>query len=486
MKKEKQFNDEWQQPIPFDTIKRPEFPVDCLPVTVRNYVLAVAEATQTPVDMAGVAALAVMAVCVQGKYEIEGKIDWHEPLNLYGIIVASPAERKSAIITLMTRFINEYEIEWNKKHQLEIERNKVKKKCLEKEVEKLKELYVKSGNGNDMKELLKKQDELTNFKELHNLRLLADDTTPEALITLMANNNGKISVISSEGGIFEILQGRYTQSVNIDAFLKAHNGDTIKTDRTIRGHESIEKPCLTVLLSIQPQVLEGLMSNNIFRGRGLTDRFLYSIPTTKMGSRKHETQPIPIKYIEAYKKLCYDLLDIPCNDTPKVLKLSKEATKLSAVFANRLEPRLIKDLENIAGFAGKLHGAIIRIAGILHLIGGHADNQLISYDTLRNAISIGRYFLKHAKMAYQLMGADKQLQDAKYILRQLEKQEVMEITRYEVFRLCRGRFKKDEDMTSAFELLNEYGYIKEVETEYKGAGRKPSKKYNINPNLWIK
>ena len=39
---------------------------------------------------------------------------------------------------------------------------------------------------------------------------------------------------------------------------------------------------------------------------------------------------------------------------------------------------------------------------------------------MENAITIGRYFLEHAKAAYQIMGVDKTTVDARYILRQLE------------------------------------------------------------------
>lgn len=477
IKKEMKSN-EWSPPTPFDTIKRPPFPINCLPLTVRNYVLAVAEATQTPIDMAGVAALAVMATCVQGKFEVEGKPDWIEPLNLYSVIVAKPAERKSAVMTLLTAPIIRYESEWNEKHKSKIEQNATEKKCLEKRIAKLEDEVTRDLKA--LTELMQKREELTNFKELHPLRLLADDATPEALTSLLSANNGKMSVISSEGGIFEILRGRYSASVNIDVFLKAHCGDVIKIDRKGREHESIENPCLTVLLSIQPQVLEALMSNDIFRGRGLTARFLYSIPISKVGSRNHDTKPIPDAHASDYKKLCYSLLDIPADNGIERLRLSKKTYELSAKFATKLEPHLIDKLEGIADFAGKLHGAVLRIAGILHLIEGKA-NRAISYDTMNNAIKLGFYFLNHAKVAYQLMGTDKQLQDAKYILQQIKKQTDMELTRYDIFRLCRGHFSKDEEMTPAFELLAEYGYIREAETKYKGVGRKPSQKYEVNP-----
>ena len=53
----------WETPLPFDEYDLPVFPVDALPETVRRYVLAVAESTQTSVDMAAVEALGVVSLC---------------------------------------------------------------------------------------------------------------------------------------------------------------------------------------------------------------------------------------------------------------------------------------------------------------------------------------------------------------------------------------------------------------------------------------
>ena len=69
---------------------------------VGDYAMAVAETTQTSRDMAAAAGLAILALCVQGKFRIEGKPNWQEPLSLYTLVVAPPAERKSAAMALRT------------------------------------------------------------------------------------------------------------------------------------------------------------------------------------------------------------------------------------------------------------------------------------------------------------------------------------------------------------------------------------------------
>lgn len=99
----------WDTPIPFDEYDLPTFPVDALPEVIRRYVLAVAESTQTTVDMAAVEALGVVSLCSQGKYFIRGNADWAEPLNTYTVVILPPAERKSSVLSMMIHPVEVYE-----------------------------------------------------------------------------------------------------------------------------------------------------------------------------------------------------------------------------------------------------------------------------------------------------------------------------------------------------------------------------------------
>lgn len=109
----------WETPLPMENIKPTStFPIKCIPQKIRRYIEAVAEHTQTPVDMASVAALAVIATTIQGKYEIESKKGYTEPLNLYCMVVAKPAERKTAVTKDMSKPIYTYEKVENEKRKL--------------------------------------------------------------------------------------------------------------------------------------------------------------------------------------------------------------------------------------------------------------------------------------------------------------------------------------------------------------------------------
>ena len=62
-------------------------------------------------------------------------------------------------------------------------------------------------------------------------RLLVDDATPEKLVDLMEQQDGCITVVSAEGGVFDMMAGRYDKTTNIDVYLKAHAGDPLTVDR---------------------------------------------------------------------------------------------------------------------------------------------------------------------------------------------------------------------------------------------------------------
>ncbi len=126
-----QVSGEFVKPIPFSKYTMMRFPIESLPKEIRDYVEAVAESTQTPIDMAGTLALSVLSVCLQGKYCIQGKSDWIEPLNTYMLVIASPPERKSAVQRAMVKALNDYEMEYNKIHASNVETSRMKKRILE-------------------------------------------------------------------------------------------------------------------------------------------------------------------------------------------------------------------------------------------------------------------------------------------------------------------------------------------------------------------
>lgn len=471
---------------PADSSKLPIFPVDLLPPVLRDFSKAVAESLQVPTDMPAAAVLGVVSACIQGKFAVQVKPDWKEQTNLYILVIARPSERKSPTLRAVAAPLYNYSKEENNRREPAIREYQLKREILEKTIASLKDRISKplqKGKVITLDEISEKQRELESLKPVHPVRLIADDVTPEKLVSLMAANDGKMAVISAEGGLFDILAGLYNSNVNIDPFLKAYTGDSIQIDRQGRPSETIDNPALTMLLMIQPSVLEKIIENGKFNGRGLTARFLYSYPMSMVGKgRKFETDPIPDPVMNAYCNLIYDLLNIP--DEPKTIYLSDEAQAVNTEFFYSLEPQLTDGLEDVESWAGKLHGQAARIAGIIHCCIHQEDAtaELMSGGTMKAGIAIGEYFTEHAKFAFDLMGESDSREDvlAKYVLKRIDGMKSEEFSKRELHQLCKKKsgLKTIKEFNNVLTILINRGYLVIGKST---AGGRPSERVFLNP-----
>ena len=92
-------------------------------------------------------------------------------------------------------------------------------------------------------------------------------------------------LFSPEGDLFDMLAGRYTGGApNFDVILKGHPGDTLRVDRRGRS-EHVPHPALTIGLTVQPDVIRGLVDKPGFRGRGLIADFFTAPKTLLVAAR---------------------------------------------------------------------------------------------------------------------------------------------------------------------------------------------------------
>ncbi len=135
-------------PIPFNETDTPPFPTEDLPGPLAAFVECLAESTQTPEEMAGILSLGVLATAFQSKFTVEITPDWREPLCLYCVAVAPPGERKSAVISALTKPIYEFEAEQRDLEAVEIAQNQTEKALLEKKLWRQLKTPQQKGKGN--------------------------------------------------------------------------------------------------------------------------------------------------------------------------------------------------------------------------------------------------------------------------------------------------------------------------------------------------
>lgn len=478
--------------IPFEPFEKDDdeektpFPIQCLPEVIRGIVKDTAESLQVPVDFPAMAALGVISTCVQGKYAIQIKPDWKEQINLYLLLTARPSERKSPTLQVFTSPLNQYIEEENKFRALAIEEYKTKKAILESAVESAKKKIanaIAKGEPADYTEIGRAQRDLSDLKEVNPIRLLADNVTPERLVSLMTENGGKMSIISAEGGIFDILAGQYSDKANIDLVLKAYTGEPFISDRIGRKSEYIKSPHLTMLLMVQPSVLDGIRNNQDFSGRGLTSRFLYAFPESMIGKgRRLETKPVSEDSRTVYECLIRSLLKIPQKEEPELLALSRDAYLVFSDFYYYVEDRLNGEFYGMELWAGKIVGNAARIAGNLHCCIHQEESAKIpiSGETMLGAVGIAKYFISYAKAVFDMIGDldTPQEKDAKYILKRLEANGKSEISKRDLYQLCHGKFKTMDEMIEGLTLLELHGYL---HTEKISTGGRPTETIILSP-----
>lgn len=471
-------------PLKPEKSQLPAFPVNCLPEPIREYVLAVAAHSQTAVDMAAVIALGTLAVCTQGKFLVQGTPGYFEPLSLYTVVIASPGERKSGVMRDMTQVLYQYEREFNEAREPAIRSCKQKREALQRKINGLERKLEQSGGHELEMELQDLKNQLENLPEVKPVRFFADDCSSEALTSLLANNNGRFAVISTEGGIFDIMAGRYNSKSNLDVWLKGHCGDAIRVDRLGREAEYIPHPAPSAILTIQPSVLDDIMSNDAMNGRGLIARFLYACPQSTIGRRVFTAPPIPVEISTAYQRRIYELMDIQTVDSPFILNLSAKATAVISDYFQEHERFLAGEGQAISDWASKYIVSVLRIAGLLH-VADDWEQREITAETMRRAIQIGEYFLAHSTYAYSMMGTDLTIKKAAFVLAKLRKNRVQEIKRSELLRMCRGKFfKKVEDIVPTLELLESHNYLRLEEPMRTTPGRPPDWRVVVNPAVY--
>ena len=467
---------EWEKPVPFSTLNTPPFRVENLPGAVCAFVEQLAESTQTPEEMAGILSLGILATAFQSKYIVEITPDWREPLCLYTVAVAPPGERKSAVISALSAPVYEYEAEQREFDAIAIAQNQAERALLEKALQAAQNSAVKGKGDFDAKrhEVLDLSAQLASFQDLHEFRLMIDDTTPEKLVDIMEMQGGGITIASAEGGIFDSITGRYDRSANLEPYLKGHAGDTISVERIGRKSNRIANPRLTMILTIQPSVLYGLMDNATLRGRGLCGRFLYTICKSKVGRREVSPAPIESKVKEEYRAFVRRIL---ADQGRGVVHLSPDANGLREQYQAYIERKLGGEWEHMRDWGGKLAGTMARIAALLHLSSFPADVP-IGPDTLAAAINIAEFLGVHAEAAYQAMGADEDAENAKYLWRRIAAIGEAEISKRDLFNICKGKFKKAGNMEPGLDMLVDMGYIRLEQTQ---TGGRPTVKIKVNP-----
>ncbi len=492
----------WEMPIPFGGEVLPVFPVKALPPACRNFVASLAASTQTPEDLAGMLSLSALATATAGRVEVELRRGWREPLALWTLTVLPPASRKSAVLSAVARPL--YEIE---REQLTALRGRIAEARAMREVaeQRSRNAVARAAKAPRQDRAERDAEAVAERHALERLpfpvppQLLAGDVTPERAAGILAEQGGRLGILSAEGGLFGTLAGRYNQGqVNLDTFLAGHSGDTVRVDRQGSSF-TIDRPALSLGLAVQPDVLRELAERREMRGRGLLARFLYAMPESGVGRRRQDAPPVPPGEAATWAALLQRLHRLPAPSPAEpmpLLRLDASARDLHTTFCAALEPRLHPesgDLANAgaADWAGKLAGAAGRLAGLLHLAstyscqGQEGEFAPVPAATMQGALELADYCLAHALAAFAALGARQDQDPARRMLAALSRRARLEFSERDAFRSVSGQapFSGMVPVHEALLVLEEYGWTRRITEQARPgrAGRPPSPRWELHP-----
>lgn len=482
-------SDPWPELIPIERPSVPLFPVNELPEPLRAWVSATAEATQTPADLAAMLALAVCGGACARRVVFHCGGDWFEPINLYVAVLLDPANRKSAVFSTAMKPLRMIEKELMDEAAPEVARLASARRIKESDLKRA-EKKASDKSCLESAELAGRLAAELSIEPVAALpKLLVDDATAEAIEMQLASQGGRLVVAGCEGGLFDVMAGRYSSGVgNLDAFLKGHAGDDLRVDRVTRGSIMVPRCCLTLAYAVQPDVVRSMAERPSFRGRGLIGRFMYSVPVSRLGSRLINPDPVPVAIAARYEELVRRLAAIPTGDEPWVIRLSHDAAERFYTWQGEVETWLGDSgrLFDLRDWGGKLCGLTARLAAIIHLIQSDSPepwNKPVSLAVIESAIVLARWAVPHAEAVIGMMaGADGPIDDAAYLMRWIQERAYKEFSRRDA--QVRGRARFDGEprrLDDALDLLTDRGWIRPVPMPPPAPGRPPSPRYAVRP-----
>lgn len=524
--------EDWDAPSDRGQAAPPIFPVHVLGPLARPCE-ALAEFLQVPVDMVGMLTLAATAAVVRGRVFMRHNPRWVEPLNLYVAVVAGVGERKSPALSPIVAPLRDIEREMREAIAPRIDQAEQARRIQENRL-RIAELNAGKAKGSD--QLVAEEYAREEARKLADIevpampQLLAGDMTPEALVSLLAEQGGALASMSAEGGLFDnLVGGRYSGGLaNLDAILQAHDGrEPIIVNRKHGRSLRVERPCLTLGLAIQPRVLERLGRDEDATGRGLFARFLYSVPESRVGSRIIRTNPDE-ESIGTFVTVLRGLDDWLSDGDKSARSARTEGSGTIAPFPYKfvrqsyitdsiyneyreeLEERRHPDSgdgQGILAWLSKLDGQVLRLAGLLQLLYATparrrdsattpssgtsgtfdtAGSLDLSREAMTGACQLADYLIEHCKRATLLV--DGHGPEGPAAPRQLlawakdRADEHGEFSIRDAHRGLHGRviFHEVQAVHRAAQELAQSGHIRLLQQESK-PGRPSSPRYRLHP-----
>jgi hypothetical protein len=408
----------------------PTLPHGHLPKPVADWCLEISRSLGTDPTMAINMATSIVASLFQRHFDAEIYPGYRECMACYTAVLAEPGERKTAVWKALMSPVKQHSIKNRRHWNAQMLINQGKAKSAKKTIESMSR-----GEFCDVDEVAKQVEVMEKAKG--EKQFVLEDFTSAALIQTMATNSS-ILISTDEGEAWKRLGGSYNEDIGL--LLRAHTAEPYVCNRKgDEGSMQIDRPIVSMCISMQPSVLSNSTQGEALSGQGLTARMFFAIPESRSGKFDVKYKPYDQDTAKAYENWMTTMCDLINDETESIVHInaSEGALALFEEFSmwcmwesrqdDEAKPYEInKDLKiaklltktdgpvgtltNVRGWSSKLSGAAVRIACIRAAArnmqyAGSVCPQINS-DDAAHAINFCIQSIPHTLAANRLLGGE--------------------------------------------------------------------------------
>ena len=462
----------------------PLFDIRLLPKVIGAYAQDVSERMSCPVDFPVIAAMVALATAIGSRIHCKPyeKGTWLVPAGAWGMVVSSPSAIKSPPLSEMLQPLKAMDKMAAEQFAKDMEQHQVAKQIYEKAVK----TAVASGTLNVG---------MSAPLEPKMTRYVVNDSTYEMLVAIAAANPTGFLVWRDElmGWFYSLNKENQKEARGL--YLTGWAGtEGYATDRIGRGHVRADSVNLSLLGTIQPNVLRQIVYDAVAGGGGddgLVARFQFAVypdPVRTYVKVDREPDLVAMKH---YKSTIRALVNLDASavgasftsDGVAYLPFDDEAQVIFDNWRQALEDRIrAPDSEEhpaMLAHLGKYRSLFPKIALILHLAAGKTGP--IGKRTAACAHYWTEYLEAHSRRIYHT-ATNRAMQSAVALANKIKASRLKDgFTKSDILVKEWAGLRTAEEVGTALTVLRDGSWL--IVVEDRRTGGRPAERYFISPRV---
>lgn len=469
----------WPEPAPLVQSIQPElYPLDALPVAMREAVQEVHAVAQAPVAMVATSALSALSMAAQGLYDVVRAGRLSGPVGLFTLVLADSGERKTTCDDFFLPTIRKWQQAQEEDKRPEVERYEADLDAWSAQREGLLAAIKEAGRKGKQSDA--QRNVLADLQAMKPHppkvpRLIYSDITPEELGYQLAKRYPSGAITASEGGV--VLGGHGmsgdTAMRNMARLNDLWSGQEIQSDRRTVESWRARNARLTLSLQVQESTLRAFFDKTagLARGTGFLARFLVAWPQSTQGTRFYKEPPAQWPKLAIYHQRIERILNVPLaiDDEgglhPSALPLTAEAKAVWVAFHDEVEAQLAVggDYADIRDVASKCADNAARLAALFQIF-EHGGGSAVGLDAMEGGCMLAAWHLDEARRFFGEIVLPQDMADAArvshWLLQYAQAQGVAEVATRDLQRM--GPIRNKDRLEAGLGELQSHHHVRLV------------------------